>query len=264
MRYNDLILKGSMMSRSPSFPAGCEIIRTYEEFGSVIEAFSNEHLDLLLIIGTYGSGKSKTLRKAIGDKALIINGRNTPMMVYTDLYHARNRPVLIDDCESMLEQKAGKELLRNLCETDAVKEISWNTASMREVPKKFKTSSKVCIICNRWVDTDSVTGAIQDRAHLYAFQPHASEIHNYVSEWFEDAEILAFFEENLEKIQNPSARQYVKTLQQKKANRDWQEYARQFFNELRITDSLEIAFANGEISRATYYRRRKEIRDRAS
>ena len=108
------------------------------------------------------------------------------------------------------ESRAGIELLRQLCESEGVKTITWESDAgllkKEQIPTEFTTTSKVCFIANDWARLNARLMALEDRAIVVSFEPDALEVHEQIGRegWFKDAEIYAFIGTNLGIIACPS------------------------------------------------------------
>jgi hypothetical protein len=202
-------------------------INTYLELDEYVIGFIN-HFNLLMVIGPPGTQKSQSLRKAIGEEACWLEGNVTAHRMYCELYHHRNKMVVIDDVDSLYRDCAAVRLLKCLCQTDPVKSIAWHSSSLamqREgIPHQFTTTSRVAIIANDWRTMGENVLAIEDRGHVVLFEPDAYEIHSRTSQWFRDQEIFDFVGQQLDFLEQPSMRLYVKAAELKRAGMNWHKF----------------------------------------
>jgi hypothetical protein len=265
------------MPRTPDVPARAELVTTYAEFKAWLEGFANGHYGLLVVIGRGGTSKSQLIRSVLeGKECNLFKGHVTPLALYMDLFACRNQPVILDDAEGLYGNKDGKLLMKALCDTDPVKRLQWNSTNKKltdaGVPTKFMTTSKVCVIQNRWHGADADAEAILTRAHLIHFDPTALEVHTEAANWFWDQEIFDFVAERLQTIERADARMYVLSWERKKAGGDWRRVilSRCLGEEYRLVQQLErtVKTANKReerfiedtgLSRATFYRYRTEL-----
>jgi hypothetical protein len=270
------------MARPRDIPEGAEIIRTYAEFQWFLKAFANGHFTLLIVVGRPGLSKSASIKNALSDsRVCLIEGHVRPIQAYIELHEHRNQPVVLDDAQG-LEDPAGRNLLTSLAQTDKVKNLEWLTSSRilsdAKVPTKFSTASRVCIITNRWSGSYKEIQALEDRGHLVYFDPTPDEVHKYVGTWlqFNAQDVYDFIGENLHLIDRPSCRLYVKALERKKAGGDWREFVlhhchrtaklvvQQISNDpscLTEEERVQKAAEQARISRATYFRYKKELEE---
>jgi hypothetical protein len=269
------------MSRPREIPEGAEVIRTYAELLWFLRAFADDRFTLLIVVGRPGLSKSVSIKDQLKEKSLCyIQGHARPIQVYIKLFEHRHEPVVLDDAEGLYDDLAGRNLLTNLTQTDQVKTIEWLSSSRiladQRVPMRFSTTSRVCIITNRWSGNSKEIEALEDRGHLIYFDPTPDEVHRYVATWLQrDAQdVYDFIGENLHLIDRSSCRLYVKALERKAAAGDWREFVLHHCYQtakqvVRIiledptcqTEKERVRKAKEQagISRATYFRYKKEL-----
>lgn len=206
-------------------PPGSIVLTTYADLERYIEAFSAGHMNLLIIIGSPGLSKSRTVRTVLNDKASWIEGNATAFGMYFELYRNRNRLVVIDDVDSLYSDKNSIRLLKCLCQTEEEKSVGWHSATRAlekaGIPREFVTRSRVIIICNDWRTLNRNVAALQDRGHVLVFAPTGAEVHAKAAQWFSDGEILDWFAANLHRIPSPSLRLYLRAAELRRAGMDW-------------------------------------------
>jgi hypothetical protein len=215
------------MSKSPARPQDAFLLHTYHELRQFTEAFAQGHFHLLILVGGPGLAKSHLLRDAVGHDSCWIEGNATPLGMYVQLWQHRDRPVIIDDVDSLYANPAGVRLLKCLCQTDPVKTVAWHSTAAAldrdAVPRQFTTTSRVAIICNAWKTLNDNVAAVQDRGHVLIFEPTPLEVHQHVAGWFWDQEIFDWFGRHLHLIRQPSMRYYVRAAELKQAGMDWEK-----------------------------------------
>ena len=213
------------MTKSKTTPERAIPVRTYGELERYVRAFSARHLNLLIVIGGPGLAKSQTVRRLAGERACWIEGNATAFGMYVTLFRHKDELVVIDDVDNLYGDRSAVRLLKCLCQTDPAKHLAWQSGSSRlereGVPRSFETKSRVALIANDWKTLNGNVEAVQDRGHVILFQPTAEEVHQKVSEWFSDAEILGWFERHLHLLHRPSMRHYVRAAELKTAGLNW-------------------------------------------
>ncbi len=211
--------------RSKSRPDFHTRLTTYHELRLYGKAFAEGHLNLLILLGPPGTGKSRTLRDWSGDRSCWIAGSASPFGIYIECYRHRNRPVILDDVDGLARDRQGVRLLKALCQTDRQKTVCWHTHALaleqQGVPQSFQTTSQVAILANAWFFSEDVR-ALEDRGHVVVFDPPALEIHRDAAEWFWDQQIFDFIGENLHLIGQHSLRTYITAFERKQAGLMWQ------------------------------------------
>ena len=202
-------------------------ITRYSELESFVGAFAAGHLNLLIIVGSAGLAKSRTVRRVLGDDVCWIEGNATAFRIYAKLYTYRDKLVVIDDVDSLHADKNGIRMLKCLCQTEVDKSVAWHSAARalerERIPREFVTKSRVVIISNDWRTVNRNVSALQDRGHVLVFEPTAQEVHRKTAEWFEDPEIYEWISANLHLVSEPSMRLYYGAAELKRAGLDWKK-----------------------------------------
>ncbi len=200
-------------------------LTTYERLGEYLEAFAKGHFHLMILVGTGGLAKSRSVRAVLGDKGCWIEGNATPFGMYAKLYRHRDEFVVIDDVDALYADRSGVRLLKCLCQTEEEKSVAWHSDAKslerQRIPREFTTKSRVVIISNDWQTLNKNVAALQDRGHVLLFQPTAAEVHARAGTWFDDEEIYGWFAKNLHRVREPSFRHYVRAKELKAAGMDW-------------------------------------------
>ncbi len=118
-----------MKSRRHKRIEGFNKFKTYSELGPYLQCWSDRKLNLLILCGSGGTGKSTLLRKAAGPNTLYCEGRLTSFQLFRDLYEHRDELVVLDDLKTVAGDSDLLALLKSLCQTEPIKTISWNTAT---------------------------------------------------------------------------------------------------------------------------------------
>jgi hypothetical protein len=204
-------------------PDGALIVRHYEELLPFLDAFAQGWLNFLVILGWPGLAKSTLIRSRMPKAACWITGNISAFKAYALLYKAIDQAIVMDDVESFLGKAGARELLKQLCESESVKTVTWETdAAMlktQEIPNEFTTSSRLCFVANNWAKLSSSVMALEDRAVVISFEPSSAEVHEQIGKegWFKDREVFEFIGQHLHLIMRPSMRLYVKAKQIKDA-----------------------------------------------
>ncbi len=195
-----------------------KLVTTYTELGELVKVFNEGKLEIMIVEGTAGVGKSSIVKKNLPkDGHLWLEGRVSAYMFFQNLLDNADLPVFIDDVDGLCQDKAAINLLKCLCQTEPRKTIMWNTKANLE-EKSFETSSKVCVITNDWHGLNKHISAVEDRGLLVRFKPSATEVHNQIKGIFDD-EIYNFIGGHLGLIREPSIRLYRTASQLK--DLDW-------------------------------------------
>jgi hypothetical protein len=230
------------VGRRPEVPKTAHPIQSYDRLAQYFHAFGSGQFNLLVVIGRPGIGKSQELRR-MANRVHIIRGELAPIYIYRELYHHRNQPLALDDAHFLTGM--GQGLLRDLTQTDAVKTMEWHSDNRslqkEEVPTRFKTRSKVCILTNKFFGGNPEAKALEDRGHLLHFNPTNEEVHRHVSTWYWDQEIFDYIQSRLHSIESLTCRLYVKAKELKNSSINWREHIADHFisdKELLVQESL--------------------------
>ena len=181
----------------------------------------------MILTGGPGLAKSRTVKERLGGTVCWIEGNATAFGMYTRLFACRDQLVVIDDVDILYSNAACVRLLKCLCQTEEDKQLAWHSAAAgmeREgIPRQFSTKSRVMIIANDWQTLNRNVAAVQDRGHLISFEPPPEEVHGRVARWFDDEEILAWFQRHLSLFDRLSMRDYVRAAELKRAGLDWMQ-----------------------------------------
>jgi hypothetical protein len=202
-------------------------LTTYDRLEQYLRAFAEGHFGLLILVGSGGLAKSRSMRAVLNGQACWIEGNATPFGMYLKLYRHRDQVVVIDDVDALYADRSGVRLLKCLCQTEEEKSVAWHSDARslerQGIPREFTTKSRVVIISNDWKTLNKNVAALQDRGYVLLFQPDAAEVHRKAGTWFADAEIYDWFARNLHRVREPSLRHYVRAKELKAAGMDWTE-----------------------------------------
>jgi hypothetical protein len=217
----------SDMTKSKSLPDYVVRLRTYGQLEEYAQAFADGFLNLLVTLGEPGLGKSRCLRKVVGERACWIDGTASPFGIYMEAYIHRDESIVLDDVDGLYGNKNGVRLLKSMCQTELLKTICWHTDAAtldrRGIPRQFTTASRVAIIANQWKTLNADVAALEDRGHVISFEPSAVEVHRQAATWFWDQEVFDFVAAHLHLMDRPSLRSYVLAYELKTAKLDWKQ-----------------------------------------
>src|SRR6266849_383530 len=204
------------MAASRSLPPHAVRVPTYVELEQYVRAFAAGHLNLLMLFGPPGVGKSRCVRQALDHHVCWISGQATPLGIYMQAYEHRHQPLVLDDVDGLYADRSGIRLLKALCQTEPRKTLNWHTATpilqRRSVPAQFTTTSRVALVGNDWKTLNADVAALEDRGHVLVFEPTALEVHRHAAGWFWDQEIFDFVAVHLHLIAQHSLRTYLNVI----------------------------------------------------
>jgi len=147
----------------------------------IVEAFARGALNLLILLGGHGLGKSRSVRQALPGPACWLEGNTSVFGLYCQLWRHRHQPVILDDLDGLYASRDGIRLLKCLTQTESSKQVSWHTEAptlLRDrIPQEFSTTSQVAIIANDRKTLNRNVADFWDRGYVLLFQPGAAEVH---------------------------------------------------------------------------------------
>jgi len=203
-------------------PADAARLENYNQLKEIIQSFASGKTSSLVIVGSPGLSKSKSVELALGDVAkeylYIKGGHCSPMKMYELLYNNKDVPVVLDDVNIMLGDKKIQQFIRALTETNKYRKIEYESFDRRfeaaGLPSHFTTTSPVCIVTNWWEDSPMYYG-IASRAEFFVLDFSWAEVHKYVGEWFWDQEIFDYVGSKIPQLKKPDIRMYIKAYSRK-------------------------------------------------
>lgn len=93
----------------------------------------------LLITGQGGIGKSYNVNKILSSYGtknkdyVIMKGKSSTSAMYKFLYDNYDKIVVFDDCDSVLQDADGLNILKGVLDSGQIKEVSWNTSGTQMV-----------------------------------------------------------------------------------------------------------------------------------
>lgn len=191
-------------------------VTSYKDLEKYVHAFRDGALEVLIIEGSAGSGKSNIARQAFAGLAETeycwLEGRLSAPYLYEQAYRHVDCPIILDDVDGLYADKNAVMILKQLCQTDRNKRVSWGikTRLNDDIPKEFETSSRVCLITNSWRRLNKHVAAVEDRGLVINFYPDASTVHKRAKELkIADSAIMQFIGEYVSTITRPSLRHYI-------------------------------------------------------
>jgi len=271
------------MAKPPSLPSHAVHLTTFAELEPYVLAFRAGHLNLLMIFGPPGVGKSRSVRQALGNQVCWIGGQATPFGIYLQAYEHRNQPIVLDDVDGLYADRLGIRHLKALGQTERTKTVSWQTAAPTlgqcSIPRQFTTTSRVVLIGNDWKTLNHDVAALEDRGHLLLFEPSPLEVHRQAARWFWNQEIFNFVANHLHLMAQHSLRTYCHAWELKQAGLDWRQGVlgrcltgvalavaklRANTDFASEAERIRAFIQSGAGCRASYFRHAKKLQRRAS
>ena len=165
-----------------------ETVHDYAAYRDWVRSFcADGGLNLLIVIGPPGIAKSQIMKEMLPPNALYRSGATRTFQLYINVFQHRDQPVVIDDVDALFKDTASVNLLKCLGNTDAVKELFWGKRAKQleeeGVPRRYRTTSRVCILANTLKAIEENLNAVLDRAFVIHFKPTVAEVHREVGKW---------------------------------------------------------------------------------
>jgi len=272
-------------------PGDAIMLRRYDELFRYMEMFGRGDLNLVLLLGRPGTGKTAAAKRILAQpdsgqtsedwiEPLYVEGHAQPYGLYHQLWWHRDQPVVLDDLDGLYARPDCVRLLKALCNNQRIKRLSWLSRTIEfadGVPATFETKSNVLLIANEWKSLNANVRALEDRAIVLHFDPSHEEIHRYVATWFEDSQVLEFADEHLSVAAYLSIRCYEKACALRGAGVDeWRHIMLQMMmpdrrlalvaalqaDETCVTEKERVERFSIEtgLSRPTYYRLKRLLK----
>ncbi len=220
-----------------ALPVDAIPVSTYQDLDRYLRAFAQGTLQLVMLLGRHGTGKTQHVKTAIGVKhsipnpqyvksrVLYLGGHVSAFGLYQQLWKYRNCPIVIDDLDKIYAQPDCVRILKQLCDIAPIKHVTWCSELTRrsaEIPAEFETTSTVILIANEWRSLNADIHALEDRALVLHFDPSNAELHAAIRSWFPDFEVYDYIGSLLPYVPQVSIRHYLKSTSLKQAGmRDW-------------------------------------------
>ncbi len=247
----------------------------YELLDEGLKALSESAINLLILKGNAGTGKSFTTLKYVKDNDLnykYVNNYATPLAFYKLIYENREKDIIIfDDVQSICDPKI-KSMLKSVCgELDNGKRIiSYYSTSpileQNDLPDSFELDVKVVLIFN-----DSISGfePITNRGITIDFFFNFKEMLGVLEDFKElaniEEEVLDYVKENCnEATSNLSIRTLVILSNLHRKDYNFKLFAKEILNtDKGLSDLIELSekewCEKNQMSRRSYYRKRAKV-----
>lgn len=124
----------------------------------------------LVVTGPGGNGKTNSVKRTIQNKELtdrdfvFFKGYSTARGLYNTLYDNNGKLIIFDDCDSVLEDKTSKNILKSALDSYEERTISWMAKMNKndEYPSQFDFTGRIIFISNK--SKDSIDGALKSRS----------------------------------------------------------------------------------------------------
>lgn len=113
---------------------------------------NSKKIHSFILDGSFGLGKSTIIKgylKQNNHKFVYLNSYSTALSLYLQVYHNKDKLILLDDLNGIWKDEKGLSILRALINTEDVRYITYNSSSEKlTAPSNFIFSGKIIILCN--------------------------------------------------------------------------------------------------------------------
>lgn len=158
------------------------VIKSYDTLKKYVDLLKEGDIKLLCVIGKGGVGKSCFIEECLREEDYgYITAHATPLNIYRTAYEYRNKLLVFDDVANLTLHDDCLALLRQIADTKPVNEVYWGTTSnkLKDIPHRFTTTSRVCIIANYFKKPNPIVLSFLDRGVLLRFDPSIEELFSY-------------------------------------------------------------------------------------
>jgi hypothetical protein len=168
-------------------------VQTPQSLDNYVRGVQRGHYTSLIIIGRGGTGKSSMVRRHFPENdednppvnrdkgAFWRKGKVSPVQFYAHLHRWRDRTIVLDDAPDLARNLPLAGLMRQLCETEDVRRISWDTQNSKfaelGIPSSFQTQSRFILISNKWMSRHEEVEALETRVPIVLYDPAVQLIH---------------------------------------------------------------------------------------
>jgi len=249
--------------------------KKYELLNESLKALSENTINLLILKGYAGTGKTYTTLKYVKDNNLnykYVNNYATPLSFYKLVYENRNKDIIIfDDVQSINDQRI-KSMLKSICGEldDGTRMVSYYSTSplleKNDLPESFELTANITLIFN-----DNISGfePIINRGVTIDFFFNFDEMIKILEDFQESAnieqEVMDYVKKNCNQAtSNLSIRTLVILSNLHRAGFDYKIFAEEILKTDRgLYDLIELSekeWVNKTgMSRASYYYKRSKV-----
>ena len=232
----------------------------FETLDMLVTACIEGNARSLIVSGPAGLGKSYTVEKRLSEwdseqkQHTIVHGyvRATGLVKLLYQYRHEGNVIVLDDADAIYYDDISLNLIKAVCDTTENRKVSWLSEAMlideetaERIPRTFTFNGTVIFITNLDFDAIITKGhklaphlqALVSRSHyidcgMKTKQDYMVRIHQVVKEgmladltYEQKNDVLAFLEENRDRLRELSLRMVVKIGNIRKSNANWRKLA---------------------------------------
>lgn len=127
----------------------------FESMAQLVQLVGRGFANGLFVCGPGGTGKTYTVTKTLelmglkyGQDWFKISGHASPLGLYNSLYERQDKLVVFDDCDAVLKNMTGLNVLKAALDTKPRRELAWNSTSAQAIVDRFEFTGRVIFISN--------------------------------------------------------------------------------------------------------------------
>lgn len=134
-----------------------DINQRFNILDNLTQMVINGQTPSLIITGEGGLGKSYSVMQSISssdmlkDDYAVVKGYSTARGLYNFLYDNIDKLIIFDDCDSVLEDKVGQNILKSALDSYDTRTISWMSKMNKndKYPSQFNFKGRIIFISNK-------------------------------------------------------------------------------------------------------------------
>lgn len=146
------------------------VVTGYRELRVLFKAFAEGHLPFVVLLATPGLGKSFNIEARLKKKGCLFlgGGSMSAYGTYSAIAAHKDKPIVLDDADTLLSTMDGKVLLRAVTDTRMTRVVRWTKKVSGAVPPEIETKSPVMLIINDLPATERAIPALLSRAAYFS------------------------------------------------------------------------------------------------
>lgn len=177
-----------------------------KDLRSLVVALVKGVSNALFVYGIGGTGKTTVVEKTLNDLGLNdgdgyfqVAGTASVPVIYQSLYNNRKGIVLFDDCDAVLRNEDGRNIIKGATDTKKIRKISYlkkaawlfdpnkeqlpeDQVGIEKFPNSFQFEGRIIFISNLQLEELDPDGAIRTRALIIGVNPTTDELINFMQE----------------------------------------------------------------------------------
>jgi len=153
-----------------------ELDRIYAPMKAMIDMVAKEYSNALVIYSEGGLGKTYSVIRHLESEGLayeMVVGYTTPLQFYRQLYENRDKLVVLDDVDGLMEDERGLSILKSaLWSVTDERVVSYDSTTkyLEDIPGKFVFTGRIIFTMNHLPERNKSFSAMLSRCLYYEFK----------------------------------------------------------------------------------------------